>query len=316
MPDNQPETVDGLTLLNSPPQVMDDEILLIACIRNENLRLPRFLEHYRRLGVRRFLIIDNASDDGSTEFLRTQPDVHLFYTRESYAQSKCGVVWQNTLLARYAVGHWSLVVDADELFIYPDYETLCLERLAAYLDETGAQAMRAPLLDMYSPRPIARTGYQRGESFLEACPCFDADTYGDPAAQRNGINRGGPRERLFWSGHDRPYPSPVLAKVPFLKWREDLALDKSTHNIAGIKPAQARGVLLHFKFLQDFAERARLETERKEHFAEARQYAAYWDVFAKDPVLTAHFEGSHHYRDSAQLVDLGLMVRPAGYPAT
>ncbi|MDJ0933175.1 hypothetical protein [Breoghania sp.] len=87
------------------------------------------------------------------------------------------------------------------------------------------------------PGPIANTGYWRGAPFLDACPCFDADTYGDAAAQRNGIHHGGPRERLFWSGQDRAYLSPVFTKIPFLKWREDLALDMSPHNIGGIKPA-------------------------------------------------------------------------------
>ncbi|MDJ0933176.1 hypothetical protein [Breoghania sp.] len=57
-----------------------------------------------------------------------------------------------------------------------------------------------------------------------------------------------------------------------------------------------------------------METERKEHFADGCQYAAYWDVFAREPELSAHFERSHRYRDSAQLVDLGLVTRANDYP--
>ena len=61
------------------------------------LRLPWFLAHHRKLGVAHFLIIDNDSEDGTIEFLRQQPDVTLFETPMSYAESKCGVLWQNTV---------------------------------------------------------------------------------------------------------------------------------------------------------------------------------------------------------------------------
>ena len=54
------------------------EVRLFSKIRNEKLRLPAFLRHYRSLGVDRFFIVDNDSTDGSTEYLLAQPDVHLF----------------------------------------------------------------------------------------------------------------------------------------------------------------------------------------------------------------------------------------------
>ncbi len=44
-------------------------------LRDERVRLPWFLHYYRAMGVRHFLMVDNASTDGSTEYLRNQPDV-------------------------------------------------------------------------------------------------------------------------------------------------------------------------------------------------------------------------------------------------
>ena len=51
------------------------DVLCFVTLRNEMNRLPYFLEHYRALGVRHFLMVDNNSTDGSGDFLATQADV-------------------------------------------------------------------------------------------------------------------------------------------------------------------------------------------------------------------------------------------------
>ncbi len=60
------------------------DILSFSTLYNENIRLPYFLEHYRKMGVAHFLIVDNDSDDGGREFLLEQPDVSLWHTTSSY----------------------------------------------------------------------------------------------------------------------------------------------------------------------------------------------------------------------------------------
>src|SRR5208283_1621057 len=117
-------------------------------VRNEIIRLPDNLAHHRRLGVKRFFIIDNGSTDGSREFLLCQPDCHVFATNNSFSESACGVEWVNAIMNEYGRNHWSLVVDADEWFVYPGYENKSLLELALYLDRRGAQGVLAFLLDM------------------------------------------------------------------------------------------------------------------------------------------------------------------------
>ena len=55
-------------------QITADSILAFSTVRNEIVRLPHFLAHYRKLGVNHFLFVDNDSDDGTTAFLAEQPD--------------------------------------------------------------------------------------------------------------------------------------------------------------------------------------------------------------------------------------------------
>lgn len=308
-----------IDLLNSEPDIGKGDILVVGCVRNERLRLPWFLAHHRNLGVNKFLLIDNASDDGTREYLLDQSDVSVFSTNERYSESNCGVNWLNTVLNAYAIGHWTLVLDADELFIFPGFEATGLARFVDYLANEEIDAVIAPMLDMYPRGPIADTAYQEGTSLIEACPFFDGKGYTLRKVAKGGLKslqRGGPRHRLFWQEHDRPYPSPVLTKIPLIRWKKDLALEASTHVLKNAKLAGVTGLLLHFKFLQDFVENASKEAGRQEHFAGARQYRAYADVLSDNPKLSAFWEGSVRYQNSAQLLGMGLMTVPRVYPFT
>jgi hypothetical protein len=86
-------------------------------VRDEMLRLPTTLDHYRKIGVGRFLVVDNGSADGTKEFLLDQPDCHVFVTHNSYSEAGYGIEWQHCLLDEYGTNHWCLVVDADEWFV-------------------------------------------------------------------------------------------------------------------------------------------------------------------------------------------------------
>jgi len=307
-------------LVSPKADLRDDDILVVGVVRNEQLRLPDFLAHHRRIGVSRFLLIDNASDDDTADYLLAQPDVTLFRTTERYSESACGVTWTNRVLQTYAAGHWTLILDADELFIFPGFETVRLRDFLTHLEQRGFDAVVAPMLDMYSDRPLARTGYEAGQKLLDACPYFDATGYEFTAPYPDTpdspvvIHRGGARQRLFWDGHARSFPAPVLKKIPLVKWRRDLTLEASTHILKGARLAGVTGMLLHFKFLQDFYQAALREARRKEHYLGARQYTAYADILSSTPGLAAFWKGSVRFRDSRQLVDLGLMQVSDDYP--
>lgn len=295
-----------------PVPSIPGEIRAVVVARDEELRLPGLLDHHRRLGVQRFFIIDNDSTDGTPDFLDAQPDVHWFHIRQPFSESQCGVMWWHAVLDRYCDGHWTLVVDADELFIYPDHERLPLDGLVQYLELTSAQAVFTILLDMYSDGPIRETRHQPDQPFLSTCAFFDSASYRIlpcpnefPPLQIYG----GPRERMFWRDVDRKQVRPpTVSKVPFLRWEKGKTqFFLSQHCLTNVPLSEITGALLHFKFFSDFHERAETEAARGEHFQGGREYRVYHQTLARNPALTLMDEGSRRYEDSGQLVRLRLM---------
>ncbi len=286
------------------------DILVVCTVRNEALRLPFFLEHYRRLGVGHFLMIDNGSEDGTAELLMAQPDVTLWHSTGGYRASRFGVDWQNWLLRRYVSGHWALVVDADEILIYPDWEKRDLKALTTWLNARGHVAMEAPMLDLYPKGPLGAQSYVPGQDPMEVLTWFDA--YGSWAQRQSKLDtlwmQGGARARYFFA--DQPLRAPTMNKTPLVRWRKGYAFVNSTHSalpsfLNHAWQAGVSGVLLHTKFLPEAPERARIEKARDEHFWNGALYADYYDGLANSPDLWT--ETSQRYIGWEDLVRLGVM---------
>jgi hypothetical protein len=292
------------------------DILLFSTLRNEMVRLPFFLKYYRDLGVNHFLIVDNDSDDGSREYLQDQPDVSLWRTNRSYKKARFGVDWLNWLQKRYAHDHWALVVDPDEFFVYPFCDTRPLRALTDWLDASSIKSFSAMLLDMYPKGPIDDQPYHEGQDPFEIAQWFDSGNY---TISRNGKFgnlwiQGGPRGRMFFA--DAPERAPALNKIPLVKWHRDYAYASSTHMLLprGLNfvydewgGEKASGCLLHAKFLNTFAAKAKEEMLRGQHYANSHEYKAYKAAMNDSPDMWCKW--SEKYINWRQLEILGLMSK-------
>jgi glycosyltransferase involved in cell wall biosynthesis len=291
------------------------EIRACLVVRNEALRLASVLAHCRRLGVERFLVIDNGSDDGTLELLLAQPDVHVFASPDSFARNSMGMDWVNEILDAFADGHWVLIVDADELFIYPRYEQVRLADFCRFLDMTEARGVFSLMLDMYSDRPVAESVHVPGQALVETCAYFDRGPYRTMSVDQFPHTRiyGGVRDRLFRQVLQGRFHSPTVSKIPLVKWRAGTRYLASTHHLTPLPLSTLAGALLHFKFLQDFHARAVTEAARGEHHSGAHEYRAYLELLAADPRFNLMSPASVRFEGSAQLVALGLMQTSDAY---
>jgi glycosyltransferase involved in cell wall biosynthesis len=291
-------------------------ILAFVTLRNEALRLPHFLQHYRRLGVDHFIVVDNASDDGSLALLRGQPDVSLWVTDAGYKQSRFGLDWLTWLQRKHGSGHWCLTLDADEVLVYPYHETRNLRALTEQLQAEGRQAFGAMMLDMYPKGPLAAQDYTPGQDPTEVLPWFDAGNYMVQVQPRLGNLwiQGGPRARHFFA--DQPRLAPTLNKVPLVFWRRGYVYVNSTHAILprrlnGVFDTtggeRISGILLHTKFLPQIVEKSAEERQRQQHFANSSLYDAYYANLTQSPDLWC--AASRRYTGWRQLEAMGLMSR-------
>lgn len=301
---------------NRTASIRSDDLLVFTTLRNERVRLPFFLQYYRNLGINHFLIVDNDSDDGSREYLAEQPDVSLWTTQHSYKRSRFGVDWLNGLQMRYAHGHWSLVVDPDEFFVYPFCDTRPLRALTDWLDASSIKSFSAMLLDMYPKGPFDAKPYREGQNPLDIAQYFDSGNYTISRNHRFGNLwvQGGPRARMFFT--DNPERAPALNKIPLVKWHRSYAYVSSTHMLLprGLNLVydewggeKASGCLLHAKFLDTFPVKAQEEMDRKQHYANSHEYRAYQAGLGTEPDLWCKW--SEKYINWRQLEILGLMSK-------
>lgn len=281
------------------------------------LRLPYLLGYYRQLGFDRFMFVDNASTDGTTEFLRQQPDVSLFYTEDHFGEPPgAGLIWKNTILDRFCAGHWTLLVDADELLIWPGSEHETVQQLTRKLDECGAEVLFTIMLDMYSDKPFGEIAYRPGLPFLDFAPFFDRGPYDLLPAGPFPFRQidGGVRARLYRQ-YGLPSAPPVMSKVPLLKWHAGQRFIVAQHALLNPMPlAPMQGALLHFKMFDDLPLKCDVEVERGEYYAGGREYRAL-AMFIRNSPSRCFFDRriSVRYENTNQLQALGLMS-PFGSP--
>nr|WP_217430363.1 glycosyltransferase family 2 protein [Sulfitobacter algicola] len=304
------------SVVDRTKQIQPSDVLLFSSVRNESVRLPYFLKYYRNQGIRHFLIVDNDSNDGTSEYLAEQNDVSVWHTSASYKRSRFGVDWITWLQTKYGQGHWTLVVDADEFFVYPFCDTRPIRALTDWLDASSIKSFGTMLIDMYPKGQVADTPYEVGQDPLECAPWFDTGNY---TISKNSIFgnlwiQGGVRARTFFG--DNPAFAPALNKIPLVKWDRRYAYVSSTHMLLprGLNLVydewggeKASGCLLHTKFLGTFLPKADEELERKQHYAASREYQIYASKLKSYPDLWC--SQSEKYINWRQLEVLGLMSK-------
>lgn len=291
-------------------------VAVISVMRNERFMLDHFLAHYRNLGVGAFLIADNGSDDGTLEHLAQQPDVAVFTTDTPYNLSRYGVTWQETLMAQFRAGRWSLLADADELAFWtlPDVQGHVhghLPELLARPEFRDAEAVRLFMLDMYPKGPLSAVQFQRAPFAEAGCidklplragwlgrgPWSNSATVTSALRHRLMAQAGAPaRANLF-----------VAQKYALLRYHPFLQLSAGLHYIRGARVAAPALGFGHFKYHAEFHAKARTEAARGQHFNNAEEYRKYQTLLAEgrdslfDPTQSVRLEDCAFLQQLCQL---------------
>lgn len=290
----------------SPPARADAleeaSCVVVAVARNERVLLPHFLAHYRQLGARHFVIVDNLSDDGTREYLLAQDDVVVYSADTPYNQSRYGVTWQQAVLAAHATGRWAVLADIDEFLVWPGCETESLSELCARLHRHGAEAARILMIDMYPTGALADADFAQAPPF-QAAPCFDAQAV-RPWRLGSGSYSNGPswvsglRHRLLPGSAPNHYTSQKIALMRHQPW---VRCSEGLHYAAGLSVADQPLAFAHFKYHRGFQAKVLAEVARKQHYNGAEEYRQYQALLSEarggffDPLHSLRYENSQSF---------------------
>ena len=288
-----------------------DDLLVITVVRNGAPWLHSFFDHYTRLGVSHFLVLDNGSTDGTIEFLKRRRGVTLLCTSLRYSSHEN--LMKRYLARTYSRGKWNLFVDVDELFDYPCSSLLDLRGLLKYLRHHGYTAVVAQMLDMFSNEPLTRQAWAQGDSLRDYYRHFDISNiektpyeFAGPLGSPIHNHSGGIRKTVFGTTNG-------LTKAPLTFLVDKLETFIQWHHTRNGNVADISCVLLHYPFLPNFVAKVE-EAARTGRYGPATtdEYRAYWKGTS---VADRHIPSSRHGaafrgRGAARGAALSACVRP------
>ncbi|MCZ8133465.1 MAG: glycosyltransferase family 2 protein [Rhodobacteraceae bacterium] len=278
------------------------DIAVGAVVRNEMFMLPHFLRHYRELGVSAFLIVDNCSDDGTLEYLMEQPDVTVFSADGSFRHATQGTDWKIALCAQFRFGKWTLIVDTDELVVYPGYET---RSLVDYVNDPihgDADGFLTSMIDMFpqgslsdatftKAGPFIESGYAERAALLETS--LSLGSFGNRPARTSSL-----RHRLIPGSRPELFVSEKVALVKYKPW---MRFSVSMHYAAGVRLADQNVILAHFKYNSEFRAKAIREIKRGQYFNNSEEYKKYVDLISEGRDTIYDPETSVPWRDCREV---------------
>ena len=277
------------------------EIAVVCVLRNEVMRLPVFFDHYKKLGVNRFFMIDNGSDDGSHELLLAEPMADVFVAHASFVEGHFGLYWSNGLARKYCRGHWIVAADADELLVFDGMEKRNLSSLAEWLEAHGQDRLFAIMVDVYPSSTIGIEQRSLADILVEDC-WFDSEGYSLESSFGGWLITGGPRHRVFNRNRAVPYKH-WISKHPFFRVEENTAMV----NHHWIWPMDWRKrapqcAFLHLKLMDDFIERSARYEREGQHAHGSRSYRLINERLAKMPEVSFFHPNSRRYRGPKSLI--------------
>ncbi|SDY86021.1 glycosyltransferase family 2 protein, partial [Nitrosomonas sp. Nm33] len=286
--------------------IVSEPFAVVGVVRNEMLMLPHFLNHYRRLGVRAFFLVDNVSDDGTREYLLEQPDVALFSTDTEYRYSHYGVAWQQAILGNFCMGKWVLLADADELLIYINCENTSIEDYLTVLEADNIDAVRVNMIDMY---PFGDLG---GADFSRQSPFDSAPWMDRKPLQAWLLGSGYYSNTMSYTSSLRHRLSPDSEPVAFtsqkyalLRYRPWMRVSRGLHYAQGLLNVAKMPVwFAHFKYHAGFKAKVKMEVRRNQHFDNAKEYRRYLEILAESKGLFGDEGISQCYESSGSFTNL------------
>jgi hypothetical protein len=340
-PPGTPSAGQAPLRVRSNPMPGRHAVTLCCIVHDEMYFLEAFLAYYRRLGVDRFIVLDDRSTDGTAAFLSEQPDVMVvesdirYFAEPDYGpEAKARLrelravrLWRDQLMDQFCTGQWALDVDPDEFLAVPGDDLVAFTRA---LEAEGAEAAWGVMLDMYPEKIADILGAGPEARFrLEDAWYFDARPHLDPAqrredppvprtvypgsvarlfAERRVLPQGTALQRLKrrLSGY-RYAPHQIIHKTPVVFWKPgDFFLNCHVTS----KPVSPTRIvpMMHFKFTADLGRKIEYALSTGGYNQGSRSYRLYASLIERMRAGDGSFLGrvSRRYRSERDFTETGV----------
>ena len=284
-----------------------EEFLVVCLVRDGAVYLQEFLRHYRELGARHIILLDNGSTDGTADLVADAPDVTVLRTLAPYKFYKDAM--KRFLVTRFGRRNWVLCVDIDELFDYPFRSTMNTRRLLKYLNRSGYTAVTAQLLDLFPKGPIAGgvgSSWRLDHRFYDLSDLEKLDYNAVYAGQNQAPDVG---LKVIYGGirSSKFQVRPLLTKHPLLYPSRGIKY-LHAHHVSGACVADISAVLLHYKYVGDFANYIKRIVKEESFSMGSREYKEYLRVIESDAGLELHTSQAREFSTVEDLIDQEFLV--------
>lgn len=264
-----------------PTPLTNREFYVFCLVRNGEEHIDEFIHHYRALGAKQILLIDNQSEDRTVEKAKSYENVTVFSSSLHFAKYECRM--RRSFLKHFCKNTWVMAVDIDEHFDFPGRSRAGMSELIAYLNTHQYTAVTACMLDMFtvgSRCQDAPTNFSTRYPFTDITDIEKSAypvnwlTHHNTVPHGIGIYKNGIRKIALQTDHEF-----LLVKHPLMFVDQSITPFTHPHYCANARIADITCILLHYKFTNGFVARSL-------KIAKASDTHPYW---AKENLLYAEY---------------------------
>ena len=302
--------------------VAEDDVVLIALVRDGSYYLDAFFRHYRAMGVRHFVFIDNGSSDDTITRIKREKGTVIDQCKLPLARYEDMI--RQYPARTYGQNRWCLYVDMDEIFDFEGRSTIGIKGLIHSLQSRGDTAMVAQMLEMVPKGPLRDAREKPYKQALLEFLYFDISAvrkfaYHDPEVPFSALLQdntipvddikllfGGVRGKVFGENC-------CLTKHPLIFNGPDVTPAPHPHLSMGVQVADVTGVIKHYKFAGDSGARdaASIASGDLAHGEDAARAQR----MAQDPDLSLFSLDARRWNRIELLYRAGFLVASEAYSA-
>ncbi|MGI2901901.1 glycosyltransferase family 2 protein [Tolypothrix sp. VBCCA 56010] len=300
---NNIKHISGLKKIN----YANDELIVLCVVRNGEMYVKSFIEHYLKLKVKHIVFLFNDSTDNSIAIASQYENVTILETKCPY--KKYETVMKRYLVYRFSKNKWNLFSDIDELFDYPFSDLINLSALLNYLNNNKYTAVVLQMLDLFSDISLANLTSGINDSLKERYIYYDISNiqketyhYGELLNKNINFHWGGIRKTLFGTNNG-------LTKAALVFVDSKIHTFVYFHHVKNARIADFTGVLLHYPFTSFFYQKVKEAVETKRYLQSAdHEYKMYLEKLQRDPDINIKQDTACKFEDVNYLVKTNFLV--------